>query len=155
LLNKNVLLNKSYNITTFNEAVLGEEGNSFLFISKENTGGHSIYNNGNMQAEAINGVSLSNVIKERKPNVLKIDCEGAEYEMFLKTPISRIKEIDKIILEQHITPETLKRFDKRFIVRYLKKCGFNITILRKIVYPSEGEFWIMLAEKPLRKVNTT
>ena len=142
-LQSNILINNVKNIHSYKKAVVGQNRRVPIFISDENTGGHSIFDNGTSRKIDVEGVSLSEIIKNRKPTLLKIDCEGAEYEILLNTSKEILKKVDRIILEQHITPETLKKYKKDSLINYLEKCGFKTKIIKKISYPKEGEFWII------------
>jgi len=146
-LKENIELNKLNNIIPLRLALSSSRGKEFLFVSSENTGAHSIYNGGNMDKIIIKTETLKNALKQTKANFLKIDCEGAEYKILLSTPKEVIRKVNRVILEQHITPKTLKKYSKNSLINYFKKCGFKAKILKKIFYPDEGEFWIIYAQR--------
>ncbi len=147
ILKENIKLNKSNNIIPQMSALSDSNGKGFLFISHENTGAHSIYDKGNMNKKIIKTETLTSALERTKANFLKIDCEGAEYKILLSTSKKIIRKVDGMILEQHITPETLKQYPKNIIMNYFKKCGFEAKILEKIFYKDEGEFWIIYAKR--------
>ena len=62
-----------------------------------------------------------NIIK--KCNLLKLDCEGAEYEIIDKLPSTYFKMIEKIIIEYHMAdshPELLKKLKERLELENFK-----------------------------------
>lgn len=62
----------------------------------------------------------------RRCHFLKLDCEGAEYDILLNTPKNVFMKIEQIALEYH-------DFDKQnkpeVIVNYLKKMGFKVRMI--------------------------
>ena len=66
--------------------------------------------------------TLSSAIKRfniHYPAILKIDCEGCEYDVLLKTPISDLRKFERIIIEYHYGYKNLKK--------RLNIAGFKIT----------------------------
>lgn len=55
---------------------------------------------------------------------LKIDCEGAEWEILEATPIPLLKKIKNIVMETHNV------YDENALIKRLKKAGFKIVMLR-------------------------
>lgn len=150
---KNVKLNNLKNIVAHNLAVSKSEGKLKFFISEENVGAHSLLNDANKRFTEVKSTSLKKIFCEnnlKKVNFLKMDCEGSEYEILLESPISTLKKIDTIILEQHITHYT-KKYDKDSIICRLKSAGFHIQILKQIYYEKEGNFLIILARQKNKK----
>ena len=149
-LTRNMKLNKTSNITSYNKAVIGgSETKVNLFLSDQNVGAHSLLNRKNSKKNKVESTNLRKFFiesKVKKIDLLKIDCEGGEYDILLKTPRDIFRKIDMIILEQHITPYT-KKYPEKFIIDYLRSNGFSTKILRKIYYEKEGKFYIILAKK--------
>lgn len=149
-ISKNMKINQVRNMEVENKAVSDKVGEVTLFISKQNIGEHSLLKN-LKNREGINVVSttLEEIIKKnriKRVDVLKIDCEGSEYNILLNATRRVMKRIDTIILEQHITPYT-KRYKERSITDYLKLNGFSVRELKKIYYKDEGKFLILLAKR--------
>ena len=146
---KNLRLNKIRNVVAYNIAVGKLKDKVKFFISKHNVGAHSLINNKNDECIGVKSVSLKKIFQEnnlKKVNLLKIDCEGCEYEILLKSPRSILKKIDTIVLEQHITSYT-KKYKEESITDHLKSIGFSIEILKQIYYKKEGRFFIILAKR--------
>ena len=70
-------------------------------------------------------VTLKNIVKkyEIEKGILKMDCEGCEYEVFKEINKETLSIIDNIILEYHDHPQ--------FIPDILRKEGFKVTYNEK------------------------
>ena len=81
--------------------------------------------------EEVETVSLANIFnsnKISKCNFLKIDCEGAEYDILFKTPKKILQRIDKISMEYHNLD---KKRDNISLMNFLKNNGFVIKGTKK------------------------
>ena len=123
LLEKNVKGNDFQDqIHIFNKAV-GTAGKRELNLHMENDGCHSFYPNiaPNMSDEKqeIETISIQEVFKDIPHcDLLKIDCEGAEYEFLKDIPF---KKIDQISMELHDTGnqrEALNLLNKHYKVEH-------------------------------------
>jgi FkbM family methyltransferase len=74
-------------------------------------------------------MTLDTILNENKISyrdaILKIDCEGCEYETLLSTPDSTLQRFSHISLEYHYGYKNLKE--------KLERSGFNTTITRPIM----------------------
>lgn len=113
LLKENITNNNLNNIIFINKAVTDSNKNIELFIDTCDDAAHSIYSNGKNSIR-IDGITLEEIIiknKISKCDMLKMDCEGAEYEILKNLPLEYFKKIDKIIMEYHMVdrfPEKLE-----------------------------------------------
>jgi FkbM family methyltransferase len=133
LLKENVSLNKANNVIPLNFGICGKRSKRKLYLNEKNTGGHSIIKK-EINSVDIKCVTLKNVFKEfgiSYCDFMKIDCEGAEYEILMKTPKNILKRIGKISLEHH-------NFDPKHSVNDLKKhlfnSGFDVVVKENMVY---------------------
>ena len=104
LLLKNKALNNSNNLFISNSAIARKKGRINLFISKLNYGAHSIYETESKNSIKVDSITLKDIFAMnnlRKIDYLKIDAEGAEYDIILKTPPELIRRVGKIVLEYH------------------------------------------------------
>jgi len=133
LLKENVKLNNLDNVWDFNLAVNDKPNKKLKFYLRAIAGeysGNSIYGSG--KYIEVNSINLEQIFKKNKIkscDLLKIDCEGAEYNIILKTPKKLFKNINNIILEYHEgygNPRALKD--------YLTSLGFQVTEVTKGVY---------------------
>ena len=132
LLESNIELNQSTNVIAKRAAVSGENGQVKLYCSSQG-GFHSVLEDrmtDSEQFEIVDAVSLANIFEEHKIercNFLKLDCEGAEYEILYNLPREYFERIDKIVMEYHGD----KNYDKRraqsdALVCHLQQMGFFI-----------------------------
>jgi FkbM family methyltransferase len=130
LLSRNIKLNKKKNIIALNYAVAGSAGNRYLRISSNNPAAHSFYfgSSNKLSRQIVKTVTLKKIIEDYKlPHIdlLKLDCEGAEYEILLSCSPIIMSKIDGIVMEYHRLDEN---HDYRQLIDYLKKNGFKIHV---------------------------
>ena len=99
----NIGLNDMKNIFAFNLGISGEKGRKDLFLNDQSSGMHSIvFDRGSKNKISIKCITLEDIFRENKLSscdFLKMDCEGAEYDIIFKTPTKIFKKIKKISLE--------------------------------------------------------
>ncbi|MDQ3815606.1 MAG: FkbM family methyltransferase, partial [Armatimonadota bacterium] len=71
-------------------------------------------------------------------DLLKMDCEGAEYEIFATTPASYLARIKEIRMEYHNLPENQHNVD--WLKERLMANGYKITHM-KVDSPTNGSLW--------------
>ena len=106
---KNKELNISEKINCFNKAVCGYNGKIKLNFDNTDsfTTSATIIDNvckGNGDSIEVSCLTLSEVFKENnlcKCDLLKIDCEGAEYDILFNTPEEILNKIDQMAIEIH------------------------------------------------------
>lgn len=100
LLGRNVRLNEAKNIRTFPYAVGATQGSVRLNLGIQGTTGHSISNrkHGGVAVE-VQCITLKEIVRLYVPSVLKIDCEGAEWDIL--TDASLLHHIRIIVAELH------------------------------------------------------
>ena len=144
LLKQNIELNRCTNVVCFNEAVASQDGRmkissgdveavSSQFKTDQSTGA------GTVPATALEKV-LSRLPKG-KCDFLKIDCEGGEYDILLKSPSECLKKIDRISLEYHdgFTPYSHQQLEQ-----HLRQNGFDVQTKSNPVHDYLG---LMYAER--------
>lgn len=87
------------------QGVWSRTGRLALFLSATSTSSHSVYEGGRTGgAVDIDVVSLADVFERRqitRCDLLKMDCEGSEYEILYKAPREVLGRIREIRLEYH------------------------------------------------------
>jgi len=127
---KNIELNNLKNINPNNLAVCRQKGKRELFINEKSSGMHSVIFKENSKNKAIiNCTTLKDIFeinKIKKCNFLKIDCEGAEYEIIYNTPKNILCKIEKISLEF----DNIDKKDKNCfsLKKFLEANNFKVTI---------------------------
>jgi FkbM family methyltransferase len=97
-----------------------------LFVNPSDSGGHSMFGEGGRgEAIRIGTVSLEDVLRDngiRRCDLLKMDCEGAEYEALLGAPDSTLERIGSIALEYHGTGDVGR------LKGFLEGNGFRVSL---------------------------
>lgn len=104
LLIDNIEQNNIINVKPFNVAVSDKVGRVPIYLSDDDHAAHSFYKVGKKSIE-IETTTLENIIQSediKKCNLLKLDCEGAEYEIIDSLTNSTIRKIERISLEYHL-----------------------------------------------------
>jgi FkbM family methyltransferase len=128
LLSKNISANHLENATLVKAAIAGESGERRIYINPSNTGGHSFYAQGASRRQ-VGAISLTELFKSSgisECSLLKMDCEGAEMEVFESAPDKLIRSISAISLEYHLDayfPERLEKFRER-----ISNLGFSLEV---------------------------
>jgi len=156
LLKENIKLNKlEKRILPFNLGIAGNKEKRKLylgespfhsFLSAKESPFNALYDNSeeikSQEYSEINCISLKDIFEENKIercDLLKIDCEGAEYEILYNLPEEYFRKIKEIRLEYHNhlnnkenTGESLKRF--------LENKGFKVSKFKKSS-EFQGDLW--------------
>lgn len=95
-LQKNIELSEAKNITAINGAIATKSGEAPLFVSKVNAGNHSLYGDGKngTATEMVKTYTLNEFLPA---DILKLDAEGIEYEIFKNS----VPDFKYISMESH------------------------------------------------------
>lgn len=95
---------------------------------------HSLYSNEKKKKYLeIKCISLKDIFDENRIeqcDLLKMDCEGAEFEILYNTPSEYFKKIKKIRLEYH-NQTTDKKCNIKNLIIFLRERGFKIRKFRR------------------------
>lgn len=123
LLKQNIANNPIKNITLIENAIWHENKT----VSISNKGGNSsiinINNEDNSQVQAITLDNLFSTYSIQEVDVMKIDIEGAEFDLIINTPAETLAKIKRLVLEFD------KSFDGKFgkmIEKLAKQFGIEI-----------------------------
>src|SRR3989338_5242752 len=98
----NIKQNNLKNVKPFKSAVSKSESTITIYRNKDEAG-HSMFSS-TSHALKVNSISLKKIIDENSVNqcnLIKMDCEGAEYEIIESLPLEYFKKISKLIIEYH------------------------------------------------------
>lgn len=138
IIKKNLELNRLKNVKPFKSAVYKRAGKIKLFVEKENLGGHSVCGNSKNSIE-IKTTTLKRIFLENRLqhiDLLKMDCEGAEYDILLSTPKDYCKKINRIVMEHH----EVKGHDVKELKQFLEQNGFIVIVDRFMLYATNRNF---------------
>jgi FkbM family methyltransferase len=114
-LKENLKQNHIKNIQAKNLAVSDEQGQATLYLS-EDSHNHSLTQKSD-KTQITQTTTLEKIIRT-KTDLVKIDAEGAEFEIIESTPIETLKLIKTIYIEYH-------QKDPAPIIQKLQKAGFH------------------------------
>ena len=103
VLKENITINNLKNVKIFNLAVSKSNSTIKLFMNNDESG-HSMFSKSSENI-IVNSTSLMKIFDEnniKKCNFLKLDCEGAEYEIIKNLPLEYFQKIDKLVIEYHM-----------------------------------------------------
>jgi FkbM family methyltransferase len=130
-------------IATYNEAVGIDDGRADLDVSCGSTA-FSLANSRRETSTSTESVivrTLDRVFRDcgiSCCHFLKMDCEGAEYEILLRAPSEVLARIDAIVLEYH--DHLSSTYSHRDIVNRLQSLGFETRL-----YNANGTFGMLAA----------
>jgi FkbM family methyltransferase len=131
MLKRNVETNNANNVLLFNAAVAQKKGTAEIFLSSANTGGHSLLSTfGGLPAKVsikVNTVSLRDLMAENslsRIDFLKMDCEGAEYDILYSCSEQDLKAIRRISMEYHDLDAD--RRNGKSLMSFLASQGFKV-----------------------------
>lgn len=125
---KNIRLNRLNNIKAFQLAVSRRGDKVKLYIDKT----HSTLHSSTIPKrfyEEVNSTTLEEVLDNNRIetcDLLKMDCEGAEYEILFSAPKNTLMRIENISLEYHDMPT----YHVDDLKEYLVNMGFEVWLGR-------------------------
>jgi len=142
LLQENVELNRLNNVRIFPSAV-GAESSSLmtLYPGKSEAVQYSTVSVGNLtvaNAVQVPSTTLDQIFEDlalQKCDFLKIDCEGAEYEILFNTSKQTLNKIKHICLEYH---NGVTQFGHEDLVRFFQEKGFQVNLHPNRVHQDLG-----------------
>ncbi len=125
LLVENINYNKIKNIIPFNFAVSKESDSVKIFLNDDYSG-HSMFLETNnfviVKSKSLLDIFSENNIQEC--NFLKLDCEGAEYDIINSLPSDFLNKIKKSVIEYHLADTHPKLLEQ--LIKKLRKYSFIV-----------------------------
>lgn len=127
VLKANIKTNHLKEVFPSQQAVAGQVGDITLHLSDNNHNNsiHTPYSEDNKKTVKVQATTLERIFHKHRIthcDLLKIDCEGAEYEIFENTPTEIFAKIGAIFMEYH---EHFGRSHKE-LVKMLEAQGFKV-----------------------------
>jgi FkbM family methyltransferase len=141
MLRENLRLNGIGNVQAFPCAVGARSGPMLLQTASGVAVRHSTASAdgpGRSPALPVDGITLEEAFhKAGFPHcdLLKVDCEGGEYDIFLQTPAAVLRKVDRIAMEYHdgCTPHSHGE-----LADYLRDSGFSVRLRSNPVHRHLG-----------------
>lgn len=121
---------------TFETALVGDErATTDFYLSKRFPAAHSTIQKRGREVVSVKCENFEKIVHLHKPSVLKIDCEGTEYEFFKNGVPSFVEEIG---MELHLNMKDgqFKAFELAYMFKdwnYYKRFRFNWTTTMLII----------------------
>ncbi len=128
LLDENMKNNNFQNSILINKAISNTDRNLELFVNSLDDSAHSIHGSGEKGIQ-IKGITLNQIIQEyeiTKCDMLKMDCEGSEFEIIASLSDDELLKMDKICLEYHLKEHNESLLD--LLKNRLEKNDYNVNI---------------------------
>jgi FkbM family methyltransferase len=142
LLKKNILINDIQNVLAYQKAVWSHEDVLALDLSLgEPLKISSSINNLNIKSSSkleVEAISLSQLVCNldlEKIDLLKLDCEGAEYEILMNSSSETLSRINRIVMEYHDIDENQQH---NRLVNYLESHGYQVRCQNNFVHDDIG-----------------
>ena len=87
--------------------------------------------------EEVDCIALKDIIDEneiRKCDLLKLDCQGAEYDILYSLPLDYLNRIERMVIECHNLKTCNPRYNDKSLMRYLSENGFEIKELKQAIF---------------------
>lgn len=125
-LSQNIRLSELKDVKIINKGVGGSSRSEKLFINKSNLGGHSLFakearSEEFVKIEILGFPDLLKNLPQNRINLVKMDCEGAEYEIIKSIDVLSASKIEIIIFES-----TESVYNLNELLEHLKSLGFSI-----------------------------
>jgi FkbM family methyltransferase len=128
LLQENLALNHLTNVKAFPYALAGSAGTASLQLAGDEPVRFGTVLGGNASQLEVRSLTLDEAFAQcglERCDLLKMDCEGAEYEIFFGASAETLAKIREICLEYH---EGVTAYSGPDLARFLTERGFAVDI---------------------------
>jgi FkbM family methyltransferase len=128
LLQTNVQLNAASNVTPINLALLGNAGTRQIALCANKVSNSIVVDWPDAERIEIQGISLSDFMRQQnisRIDFMKLDCEGAEYEILFECPDEILASVKKISAEVHSLDDQRNRST---LAKFLESKGFQVIL---------------------------
>lgn len=139
LLKRNIEVNGAARVTPINAAVCKDTGT--ITLERSHEGGYHSTTKGMLSnpvgSETVKAVRLQDLFDTygiKRCHFLKVDCEGAEYEIFEGLPDEYLARVDKIAMEWHGVEDHFERIQRaNWLAQRLVDRGFRLDLYRQYI----------------------
>ncbi|MFC2054169.1 FkbM family methyltransferase [Chloroflexota bacterium] len=142
LLLKNLELNQVKNVRVYPEAIWSHSTELAIDTSANEPGQYKSRPIGEVESLSeelvVPSLSLEEAFERSgltHCDLLKIDCEGAEFVILCNTPDAVLQRIERIVLEYH---DDVEGYNHKDLVAYLASKGFDVNTYPNYVHPYLG-----------------
>jgi FkbM family methyltransferase len=140
-LQRNIALNDLAEVKAFPHAVGAESGPRTMFVPDEggHTGRYSLFPGRGSQTISVACISLDDIVREnrlQRVDVLKIDCQGSEYEILYAASEDTLARIRCILIECEIFDRA--DWSVSSLESYLRRNGFTVNSRDRLLHAQRG-----------------
>jgi FkbM family methyltransferase len=147
LLQENLERNAVNNASGYQQAIWSEEGTLWIdttvgepgqFISRDLPGQdpqEGAARNGSIPVPCISLVQALHGLGINRCDLLKMDCEGAEYSILFSTPAETLARIQRIVMEYH---DGVNQYSHVDMARFLTEHGYSVHTEANFVHTTLG-----------------
>ena len=145
-LKANLKKNHINDVKCKNVAVSGKIGAAILNVSEDSHNHSIVFEKDSKSTSSVNTTTLEKIatpILNHNPHIdlVKMDCEGSEFDIFENTPVDILKKIKTFYIEYHLYKSC---FNLDNIISKLKMAGFSV---KKTVSPYDKRMGFVFAER--------
>ena len=141
LLAQNLELNRVQNASIFPEAISGTGGSLTLDLQGgeplqfHSRAGSVAPAESQIRVESRSLAQILDLLAMESCDLLKLDCEGAEYKILFSAPPELFQRIRRIVLEYH---EQVTEYTRDDLVNFLRAQGFRVELFPNPVHANLG-----------------
>jgi len=115
-------------IIPFKKAISNSDKKMKLYLDQNSSRSHTLFSSGKnfILVDSIKLGSLFSYLKINRCDILKVDIEGAEYDVFYNLPDRFFNKINFIFIECHDLENIDKKYQKNSMKQFLVSKGFDI-----------------------------
>jgi FkbM family methyltransferase len=144
LIRANLAANQIKNVTVLEAAVDSRAGQTVLQLVTGQAVQHSTAAGNGSGSVTVSTVTLASILQqvpEGRIDYLKIDCEGAEYDILFDTPNDALQKVERICMEVH---DGMTLHDHHEMIRFLQSQGYSTRLTPN---PVHAELAYLYAER--------
>jgi len=143
ILRKNCAMNRAANVEIIPCAISSASGKSALFLPKDDKffGRYSLQNDRGMPSIEVSCLTVEDLFRQAhlvSVDLMKIDCEGSEYEILQGLPASTFSQIQQMIIECHPIPDH-PEWSQSNLGSFLQDRGFEVVDRATLLYARRPE----------------
>jgi FkbM family methyltransferase len=139
-LRMNIEANNFTNVYAYHLALADRKGTTRLYHSPDGNWGHTISEEVSLEFEKVSSNTLANFMSENnivKCDFLKMNCEGAEFDIILNAKMETLQKIRTILIKYH--GDLSRGLNELSLIKKLQECGF----LTSTRYKTNERGWII------------
>ena len=127
----NAALNPTLPISVFHLAMADHEGEITLHHDRKNWG-HTITKKLSARGEIVQAMTLDRFMQAQKidhVDFIKFNCEGAEFQILMSTPLETLRKVDMMLVLYHL--DLVTDYSLADLIGQLTKAGFKTDLLNQ------------------------